>query len=94
MKPKEYTHKINNLNVPLENSEYLVSAETKFTIDEDEDYDFIASFDDAKILDAIGRNGSVTDPEILFKLNDATCIRLNNDYSLCRQIATKYLKTK
>ena len=79
-------YKFRNLNFKFQGKEYLGCGSAHYVVEEYDEGEFEAGFEQAELDQAIGYSGMVKDESIIKQMNDSVVEALNRDESLCRMI--------
>jgi len=80
-------YKFNNLNIKCGGEDFLVSGEAFFVIEDFEEDGKEATFESAKLYDALNKTGYIQSKEVLMYLEDCVVETLNKDSTLCRKLS-------
>lgn len=84
------TYRFKNLNIKCGGQDFLVNGHATYTIEKfDEGNE--AGFEEATLIDALGKDGLVTSAECLGYIAEATIAHLNQDSHLCRNLGHKII---
>lgn len=82
-------YRFNNLNIKHETTDFLVSGEAFYVVEDFEEDGKQAGFESAVLFDALGKNGFITSKEVLGYLANTAVETLNRDSHLCRILGAK-----
>lgn len=82
-------YKFNNLNVKCGGEDFLVSGSAFYIIEEFEEDGKEATFESAKLYDALNRTGYIHSKEVIGHIEECVVETLNQDSTLCRRLSYK-----
>lgn len=84
-------YRFKNLNIKCGGQDFLVNGHATYTIEDFEEDGKEAGFEQATLIDALGKDGLVTSTECLGYIAEAVVEHLNQDSHLCRTLGHKII---